>query len=271
MHILGNFRGVVGLVVLGICLLLYSVPAIIGRLKRSADHLSRSGQYERALRLNRIGLKIPGYGKSLEGIILFNAGRYSEARVFLKPLAFDAQGKPRPASIELYCYALALENDGHLTKAEELLEAAVNACPNKSELKVALATCLLTQEKEPDRACKLLEQAMATPQETGSAYGRRADDAARTARYAWALAAAGRRDEGEMKIQEATTLAQGLNDFEMAGVQYFSGQAWRTLGETTKARAAYDEALKLSPQGVVALSVKKAQAKLGDTWHAWSS
>jgi hypothetical protein len=254
--------------------LLFVGAVVITQLKRKVYFLSRSGQHDRALRLNRLLLKIPGYGNSLEGIILFNAGQYSEARVFLKPLAFNSNGKPKLASTDLYCYAIAMENDGHVQEAEELLKAAVDANPNegthKNALKVALATCLLEQEKEAARACTLLEQAMATPEDSGFSYGRRADHAHRIARYAWALASAGRRADAERKIQEALDASRGMKGYDLAGTQYFIGEAWRMLGDRAKARSAFEEALRLCPQGVIALSVKKAQAKLNDGWRVWA-
>jgi len=251
--------------------LLIGGAVAIGLIKRKVFVLSQAGEFDKALRLNRMFAKVPGYGNSLEGIVLFNAGRYSEARTFLRPLAFNADGKPKLASTELYCYAIASVNDGHLSEAEELLKAAVDECPGKDSLKVALAGCLLTEEKEPARACTLLEQAMATPQESGASYGRRADDAHRVANYAWALASSGRRADAERKIQDASDLSKGLKDYDLAGTQYFTGEAWRMLGERPKARAAFDEALRLSPQGVIALSAKKGLAKLTDGWRVWSN
>jgi tetratricopeptide (TPR) repeat protein len=251
--------------------LLFVGAVAIAQLKRKVYFLSKSGEFDRALRLNRMMLKVPGYGNSFEGIILFNAGRYSEACACLKPLAFDSNGKPKLASTDLYCYAIAMENDGHVQEAEELLRAAVDASANegthKDALKVALATCLLEQEKEAARACGLLEQAMATRRESGSSYGSRADDAHRIARYAWALASAGRRADAERTIQQAIDLSKGLKDYDVAGTQYFSGEAWRMLGDRAKARSTFEEALKLCPQGVIALSVKKAQAKLNNGWR----
>lgn len=234
------------------------------KLKKWTYQLGHRGDYELALRLNRIWLKIPGYGSSLEGPILFNAGRYSEARAFLKPLAFDAQGKPRLASVELYTYALALENDGQVEEAEGLLEAAVEAYPHKDVLQMALATCLLTEEKEPGRACKLIEEAMASPAKSGPT-----DRATRVARYSYALASCGRRQEAEVRIAEALAAGRGLEDCDLAGVYYFVGEAWRALGETEKAHAAFGEALRLAPQGVTALSVRKAEAKMTNKWYAW--
>jgi len=135
---------------------------------------------------------------------------------------------------------------------------------NPDAMRVALATCLLAQNKEPERACKLLEQTQGTTQGVP-----RADLARRIGRYAWALGACNRRPEAEAKIQEALAKAQGLPDADVAGVHYFVGEAWRALGETTKAREAFQEAVTLRPDGVTALSVEKALAKMDGTWHAW--
>lgn len=247
-------------------LALFPVAYLVLRVKRWIYQVGHGGNYERALRLDRRWSLLPFYGESLQGMILFNAGRYSEAREFLKPLAFDAHGKPRLASTELYAYALSLENDGHEQEAQQLLEAAVPMSKRPDAMQVALATCLLEQDKETDRACMLLEQAQATTKRLV-----RADLARRIARYAWALGACKRRQEAEAKIQEALAKGAGLGSADLAGVHYFVGEAWRALGDTAKARAAFQEAVRLAPEGVTALSVRKALAKMGGTWHVWPS
>ncbi|HEY1211293.1 MAG TPA: tetratricopeptide repeat protein [Terracidiphilus sp.] len=236
------------------------------RLKRKIYHIGHAGEFERALKLDRTFSVLPFYGKSLKGIILFNAGQYSEAQEFLKPLAFDAQGKPRLASTELYVYALSLENNDFLQEAQGLLEAAVPVSKNPEAIQVALATCLLDQNKDVDRACKLLEQAMATTKNIP-----REDLARRMGRYAWALGACKRRQEAETKIQEALAMGAGLAKADFAGVYYFVGEAWRALGDTTKARDAFQQAVTLRPDGVTALSVQKALAKMDGKWNTWQS
>ena len=232
------------------------------RIKRHIYILGNRGQYDRALRLDRLWSAAPLYGLPLTGVILFNAGRYRESQAWLKPLAFDAQGKPRLTSTELYIYALALVNDDRTAEAQGLLEAAAQASPNPGPLQVALATCLLSQGKDPQRACSLMETAMAGPQKDASTYLGRADQARRIARYAWALGAAGRRNEAQAKIDEALAAGSDLRPEDAAGVQYFVGEAWRALGDKVKAKAAYDQALTLRPEGVTALSVRKAMAKM---------
>ena len=239
---------------------------IIPRIKRWIYQVGHGGDFDRALRLNRRWSVLPLYGSSLEGSILFNAGRYGEALECLRPLAFDWQGKPRLTSPELYTYALALENSGREAEAQVLLEAAVNASSEGNSMQVALATCLLTQNKEPERACNLLEQSLADSKGLS-----RADMARRIARYAYALGSCGRRQETEAKIQEALAMGATLKKDDLAGVNYFVGEAWRALGETTKARAAFQEAVTLRPDGVTALSVQKALAKMDGKWSAWQS
>jgi tetratricopeptide (TPR) repeat protein len=239
---------------------------LISRIKRWIYQVGHGGDYDKALRLNRLWSVLPFYGSSLQGPILFNAGRYSEALEFLKPRAFDRQGKPRLTSIELYTYAIALENSGREAEAQVLLEAANSVPQNGNTIRVALATCLLTQNKEPERACKLLEQALAGSENLSSA-----DQARRIARYAYALASCGRRPEAEAKIQEALAMGATLTKDDFAGVYYFVGEAWRALGDTTKARDAFQQAVTLRPDGVTALSVQKALAKMDGRWNAWQS
>jgi len=231
-------------------------------IKRHIYVLGNRGQYDRALHLDRFWSATPLYGSPLAGSILFNAGRYREAQAWLKPLAFDAQGNPRLTSVALYTYALALVNDDRTAEAQGLLEAAAQASPNPGPLQVALATCLLSQNKDPQRACSLLETAMAGTQRDASTYMGRADQARRIARYAWALAAAGRRNEAQAKIDEALATGNDLRPEDAAGVQYFVGEAWRALDDKAKAQAAYDQAIALRPDGVIAMSVSKSLAKM---------
>jgi hypothetical protein len=238
-------------------LALIVVGALVLRVKHWVYQLGHGGEFDRALRIDRRLSVLPFYGSPLAGSILFNAGRYSEALVYLKPLAFDGYGQPRLTSTALYTYALALVNSEHEAEAQELLEVAVRVRENPETMKVALATCLLTQNKEPERACSLLEQAFAT-----SGMVSRADRARRTGRYAYALAACARRKDAEARIQEAFSQAVGLKPSDQAGVHYFVGEAWRSLGETNKARAEFDQAVALAPDGVAALSAKKALAKM---------
>lgn len=240
----------------------------LARLRRWIYEVGHRGEYERAMRLNRWFAWIPGYGSSLEGPILFNAGRYHEARSFLRALAFDAKGQPRLTSVELYTYALALENDDQEAEAQKLLEAAVQVPQRTFGLHVALATCLLAQKKDAKRACELMEQALANEQERASAFGHRADHLRRLGRYAWALAACGRRTEAETKLQEAFAGSASLKDPDLAGVHYFAGETWRAMGEWRKAREAFQEALRLSPNGSVATSVQKALAKMREEARA---
>ncbi len=237
---------------------------LISRVKRWIYNLGHGGNFDRALRLNRFWSKLPFYGSSLEGPILFNAGRYSEALEYLRPLAFDRQGKPRLTSIELYTYAISLVNSGREAEAQILLEEACRVPQKGNTLQVALATCLLTQNKEPERACKLLEQSLAEANSLS-----RADLAKRIARYAYALGACGRRPDAEEQIQKALAMGAALKPDDQAGVDYFVGEAWRALGETTKARAAFQEAVTLRPDGVTALSVQKALAKMDGKWNTW--
>jgi len=93
-------------------------------------------------------------------------------------------------------------------------------------------------------------------------YHERADEIRRVGRYAWALAACGRRTEAEAKITEATLGSAGFKNYDLGGVKYYIGEAWRVLGEKAKARAAFDEAVALCPEGSVATSVGRAMAKL---------
>jgi tetratricopeptide (TPR) repeat protein len=256
------------LVIYGQFGLLYLVAFALRRLRLWIYTVAHRGEFDRAMRLNRLAMQIPGYGGSLEGPLLFNAGKYSEALAFLKPLAFDGRGNPRFKSTDFYTYCLALNNAGKPADAEKLLDAAIRELPQADVLKVALASCLLTQEKDADRACSLLEEAMAAPHSRMPGYQKSADEARRTARYAWALASAGRSQQANEKIQQAMTEGADLQPADRAGVLYFVGEAWRMLGHVTEARNAFNEVMRISPEGVTALSARKGLAKLSPSWHA---
>jgi hypothetical protein len=237
-------------------------PLAVHQLKLRIYRLGFEGSPKQALRLNRICLWIPSYGESFEGLILFNDGKYKEARAFLRPLAFDEKGRPRLLSLELYSYALALVNDGCAAEAEPLLEAAARVKQPADSLEIALANCLLTLRKDANRACNLLEKAMATPQLRITAYGKAAAQASRIGQYAWALASAGRRDEAETAIQNALQMSSKLTNTETGSVRYFVGEAWESLGNIQSARDSYEQVLALRPDGVVALSAQKALRRL---------
>jgi len=239
------------------------------KLKMWIHGLSKQGEYDRALQANRRFSWIPGYGFSLEGLILFNAGRYSEARIVLQPLAFDEQNKPRLTSTELYIYALALENDGKEAEAQALFEAAVQVPQHTASMHVSLATCLLCQKKDAERARELLETAMATTDTQRSGYGGNSDYLMRVGRYAWALAACGRRQEAEAKLQEAFADSSRLKPRDLAQLHYFAGETWRSLSEWRKARTEFDEAMRLSPEGPPATDSRKAMTKMREEAESW--
>jgi tetratricopeptide (TPR) repeat protein len=241
-----------------VALLLY--PLALSRLKLWTYRLARGGSYDKALRFDHILGFMPFYGDSLEGSILFNAGKYAEARTFLKPLAFDKQGEPRLTSTSLYLYTLALTNDDRAEDALPLLEAAARVPASSNSMRVALAGCLLTLGKDPYRACALLEDVLA--RDPVPAYEKNADQARRLARYAWALAACGRRDEAEAQLKDAFAGSFSLTKSDQAGIKYFAGQAWRMMGEKEKSRTAFNEAIALAPDGSTAMSARKGLAKL---------
>jgi tetratricopeptide (TPR) repeat protein len=236
--------------------------SLLSRLKPWVFRITREGQFDRALRWDNMLRRLPLYGTPLKGSILFFAGRYPEARAYLKPLAFDTEGNPRLQSRELYLYALSLVNDAREPEAEVLLDAAIRMPQPGYSLHVALATCLLAQDKNPQRACSLLEQAIQSKTASAKTYGQKADEVRRIARYAWALACCGRRSEAEARINEALAASATFKSYDLGGVQYYAGETWRALGQSLKASAAFDQALQLCPEGSVATSTHRALAKM---------
>jgi tetratricopeptide (TPR) repeat protein len=246
-------------------LLLMLLGSLFSSVKRRILRLAKQGDYDEALRADKQFSWIPGYGTSLEGTILFQAGRYSEAQALLKPLAYDRDGQPKRTGTALYVYTLALENGGREAEAQALLERAVQVPQPSGGFHIALATCLLSQNKDPQRALALIEQAMTDWPVTLNDYEGRADQMRRLGRCAWALAACGRSGDAQAKLQEAFAGAIDFRPDDMAGLQYFAGETWRVLGDSNKARAAFNEALRLAvPGSAAATSAKKAMAKLAD-------
>jgi tetratricopeptide (TPR) repeat protein len=109
---------------------------------------------------------------------------------------------------------------------------------------------------------------MAFPERPMLAYERNSDHVKRLGRYAWALAAAGRRPEAEKKLQEAFAGSASLKDRDLAGLKYFAGEAWRSMGEWKQARESFNEAMRLSPEGPPASGSKKALAKMREEAQA---
>jgi tetratricopeptide (TPR) repeat protein len=132
------------------------------------------------------------------------AGRYSEALELLKDSAFDEKGSPLLKSRYLYYYAIALISEEKYSKAESLLEAAVVASQKKEDyLSFSLAECLLSQKKESNRALDLVEQVRINLNRKSHSKQHRLRLAQCNAISAWALAACGRREEAETRLQEA--------------------------------------------------------------------
>jgi tetratricopeptide (TPR) repeat protein len=113
-----------------------------------------------------------------------------------------------------------------------------------------------------------MELALATPDPPMPAYEQNADHVRRLGRYAWALAAAGRREEAEAQLNKAFAGSGGLKERDLAGVHYYAGEAWRSLGEWKKARAAFEEAMRLSPDGPATTGSQKALAKMREEARA---
>jgi hypothetical protein len=224
--------------------------------------LVRRGKYDLALQLNRLFFWTPGNNSSTEGWILTMAGRYAEAREYLKPLAFDEKGHPRLTSVEFFLYALALSIEGEEATAEMLYEAAVHVPQKTGDFHFGLADCLLTQKKDPDRARKLVESVLAGIPVSPRSTQQRANRAQMIAFHAWALASNGWRTEAELRLQEAMASSAGIGKCSLAAIQLPVGDTWLTLGDSEKARASFRRAVRLFHFGDIALRARKKLAEL---------
>jgi tetratricopeptide (TPR) repeat protein len=243
---------------LGVMLLLLGVSTA----RRRAVLESLQGRFDQALQLNRRLSWIPGYGGSLEGWILLEAGRYSEAQAATRPRAFDKHGNPRLANWQLLYYAMALSHQGKGAEAQELLGAALRLKPKIGRYHLGLADCLLEQGKDPCTARALLELVQANWQEESDTSGRRAKQALREARHAWALAGCAGRVEAILHMLQASAGYATFISRDQAWLRYYAGETWWALGDTEKARAAFEEANELHPFGQVG---KRSLKRLSET------
>jgi tetratricopeptide (TPR) repeat protein len=224
--------------------------------------LVRRGQYDLALNLSQIFFWALGNTRSTQGWILVMAGRYTEAKNYLKPLAFDTEGHPRLTSQEFFLYTLALSIEGENATAEMLYEAAVNVPQKTGDFHFGLADCLLTQKKDVDRARRLVESVLAGYPANPRSTQQRANRAQMLAFHAWTLASNGWRSDAEQRLKEATESAAGCDKCSLAALNLPIGDTWLTLGETDKARTAYADALKLFPFGDVGVRARRKLASL---------
>jgi tetratricopeptide (TPR) repeat protein len=246
---------------LGLVVLLFLGTLHIAR--RSTIGLALQARFEQALRWNRRLLWIPGYGGSLEGWILITAGRYIEAQDATRPGAFGKHGDPRLGSWQLYYYAMALSHQGNGTEAQELLEAALRLKPSIGRFYLGLADCLLEHDKDPDRARQLLDRMLTNWEEADYPSRTRAKASLRRGRYAWALARCEQRDDAIIQMREAAVESAKFLNYDQAWLQYYAGEAWRALGDTDKARTAFEAAIAVHPHGQVEQRTQKGLLELG--------
>lgn len=121
-------------------------------------------------------------------------------------------------------------------------------------LRFSLAECLLSQNKEADRALDLVEQVRANVNRSSHSKQDRLCLAQCNAIDAWALAACGRREEAETRLQEAFAESDSFSKDDLAGLLNSKGSALQALGDTERSRAAFQQALAVFPTGVVRCS-----------------
>lgn len=242
-------------------ILLHPLP--IMRMKRKAVALATQGDYDGALRISRKWLRSETYGRKFQGWIMLAAGRYSEALELLKDSVCDEKGRPLLKSQYFYYYAIALMSEEKYSEAQPLLEAAVLASQKGGDyLRFSLAECLLSQDREPARALDLVEQVR------GDLNSHSKQDRLRLAQCnaigAWALAACGRREEAETRLQEAFVESDSFNKDDLAELLNSKGSALQALGDSERSRAAFQQALAVFPYGSISVFARRELAKLGE-------
>jgi tetratricopeptide (TPR) repeat protein len=190
------------------------------------------------------------------------AGRFDESLTVFKPLAFDGNGEPQLTSVELYFYATVLMNQDRNAEAQELFEAAIRVPQKEEYFHYGLADCLLSQNKETERACGLVESVISNLLKNAKAVRERTFIAHAMALHACALASSGRHEDAEARIQEAWTTSETFDVYNKAALWHMSGVVWQTLGDKAKAREAFQQTLTLFPYGGVALRAQKRLAEI---------
>jgi len=243
-------------------ILLYPLP--IMHMKRKAVRLATLGDYEGAMRISRRWLRSKVYGRPFQGWIALQAGRFNEALELLKDSAFDAKGRPALKSQHLYFYVIALMSEEKYSEAQRLLEAAL-LLPQKTEdyLRFSLADCLLSQKTDAPRARDLVEKVIAALRGKAQSEQSRIFLAQCLALSAWALASCGNRKDAEARLDDAFAVSNSLGKDDLAGLLHLKGVTWLALGDSEKARSAFQQALEVFPHGGIALQARRELTKLG--------
>jgi tetratricopeptide (TPR) repeat protein len=253
-----------GLFVAGI--MLYPLPLM--RMKRKAIAAVTQGDYDQALEISRRWLRSETYGNKFQGWIMLAAGRYSEAVELLKDGAFDETGRPLLNSEYFYYYAVALMSEEKYSKARHLLEEAVASCHDDGYyLRLSLAECLLSQNKEPERALGLIMEVRTSLNKKSHTKSKRLISAQCSAIGAWALAACGRREDAKKTLQDAFAESDSFSKDDLAGLLNSKGWACQALGDNERSRAAFQEALATFPHGSIAVLARRELARLGEQVH----
>jgi protein O-mannosyl-transferase len=176
---------------------------------READALAAKGDLSSAVPLYRTALeRDPGRGDARErlGMVLFQLGRYREA---LPELEAACGHGPSAADVCSAC-ALVLTASGRNQEAASVLKEAIRRFPDDLTLAHNLARLLATGGI-PGRAEEALALAESVVEKTGRSDPRALDT------LAFALAAAGRRDDALQTFEEASRLARarGANDLAL--------------------------------------------------------
>lgn len=251
-------------------ILLYPLP--IMWMKRKAIAAAGLGDYDEALRISRRWLRTETYGRKFQGWIMLAAGRYSDALELLKDSAFDEMGHPLLKSQYLYYYATALMSQEKYSEAQPLLEAAVLASQKKGDyLRFSLAECLLSQNKEASRALDLVEQVRVNLSGKSHSNSHSNPHRLRLAQCnaigAWALAACGRQEEAETRLQEAFAESDSFSKEEIAGLLNSKGSSLQALGDSERSSAAFQQTLAVFPHGSIAMFARRELAKLSENAH----
>ena len=225
----------------------------------------RRGDYPRVFRclnlLRNVGWVREIYAGTLASALTL-AGRPAEAEHFARE-SITSSTSAGNAALGLEALADAVADQDRFSEAEDLYRRSIRGYPNRGGSRDGLASLFLRQGQRLDEALQLTAEAVELETRrsliirilTRSAFARM------WATRAWALAAAGRRDEANGAIREAFRKLGG-NIPEAAAVHFRAGMVAILARDRAEARREFETAIRLDPSGRAGRQAHQAIAQL---------
>jgi len=228
----------------------------------------RSADYDESLRRidSTPGLKTAPYDELFfKGTVLSLAGRQAEAEALLRDGLVKADGQNRGAQ------AMLLENlgdvllrQGRYAEADAAYAGSTEILPDRGNAYGGRAEVLLRQGQDPQRALKLVDQAIGLKRATF--LGRRIDRhvlGEMWANQAWALARLGRHAEADAALEQAFQDTDRRFKPGLAAINERAGHLLLLRGDRSGAIKRWLAAREIDPQGVAGRMAVRALSELG--------